>query len=169
MRLRISSSDTVSIHASAREATYGMATDNTEIVVSIHASAREATLFCAQQTREDMFRSTPPRGRRQSGAAAAFAILRFRSTPPRGRRHPPVNSGGRRFVFRSTPPRGRRRSYPKPLFPRREQPQNCESRMLWEPAIMTSVILFVISNDFKELSLVRKSRCFLARFRFAPI
>ena len=100
----------ISIHASAREATkaggavYGMA------AISIHASAREATgragtvrLYCY------IFQSTPPRGRRPSGADYRLPVVRqisihasAREATQRSSRITPVGA------FQSTPPRGRR-------------------------------------------------------------
>ena len=100
----------VSIHASAREATYKgvLSPDVTSFnsrlraggdspwispythwqTVSIHASAREATnsigiAFCAL-----MFQFTPPRGRRRTPIADPTECSVFQFTPPRGRRRP---------------------------------------------------------------------------------
>ena len=100
--------------------------------VSIHASAREARLRQASRSGlNELFQSTPPRGRRvrQGGLSAITDV--FQSTPPRGRRaverthggaitqcfNPRLRAGGehrplqlpvRRNRFQSTPPRGRR-------------------------------------------------------------
>ena len=76
----------VSIHASAREATKLSGPYLNGIVVSIHASAREAT--AGQQRYRDgwWFQSTPPRGRRQNTDTINLGDLMFQSTPPRGRR-----------------------------------------------------------------------------------
>ena len=78
--------------------------------VSIHASAREATFN--RKTKEDFwqFLSTPPRGRRHNVKCLLDEEAKFLSTPPRGRRLAVLSRErcGRRFL--STPPRGRRRT-----------------------------------------------------------
>ena len=56
----------VSIHASAREATHAPFHIDLAARVSIHASAREATDNMIIRSRHAKFRSTPPRGRRLS-------------------------------------------------------------------------------------------------------
>ncbi len=55
----------VSIHASAREATKRGLPKDAPVTVSIHASAREATILPVADLTDDEFQSTPPRGRRQ--------------------------------------------------------------------------------------------------------
>ena len=78
----------VSIHASAREATARCQGVKSELVVSIHASAREAT--------ERGINVDAPLGvsihasaREATPISAALSTntLMFQSTPPRGRRH----------------------------------------------------------------------------------
>ena len=98
----------VSIHASAREATKRADKKSLMNEVSIHASAREATSSSKFAIIFLLFQSTPPRGRRlkcripgsthicfnprlrEGGDEAVRCILllicRFQSTPPRGRR-----------------------------------------------------------------------------------
>ena len=53
-----------SIHASAKEATYGICGTNKCKRFSIHASAKEATYFCHKKAILITFQSTPPRRRR---------------------------------------------------------------------------------------------------------
>ena len=76
--------------------------------VSIHASAREATFQAVRQGRNALFRSTPPRGRRPRPIGSTTGLPMFRSTPPRGRRLPGLLGIFDKRAFRSTPPRGRR-------------------------------------------------------------
>jgi len=54
--------------------------------VSIHASAREATKHKHHNQRNCQFQSTPPRGRRLGTFIYPVASFSFQSTPPRGRR-----------------------------------------------------------------------------------
>ena len=59
------SSQDISIHASAREATIDFIKVLDAPAISIHASAREATTGKRSMTGSDSFQSTPPRGRRR--------------------------------------------------------------------------------------------------------
>ena len=66
----------VSIHASAREATQNAQHQLAEIEVSIHASAREATLSTSQWwPAQNRFQSTPPHGRRHVPRAHGPAVF----------------------------------------------------------------------------------------------
>ena len=56
--------------------------------VSIHASAREATYARPLLFNVSKFQSTPPHGRRPSTRRWTGSMLWFQSTPPHGRRHP---------------------------------------------------------------------------------
>ena len=64
----------VSIHASAREATVQTALTLYAKLVSIHASAREATCPFSCAPYRSTFQSTPPRGRRRSFSTNHKAI-----------------------------------------------------------------------------------------------
>ena len=122
---------TVSIHASAREATFAPSSCGGASPVSIHASAREATRRRPRRTRPDrcfnprlraggdrlallsciMIRCFNPRLRAggDSGShSLALVTAAFQSTPPRGRRLPQGQSRRSQLPFQSTPPRGRR-------------------------------------------------------------
>ncbi len=77
--------------------------------VSIHASAREATRQHGRM--ENMGRSFNPRLRAGGDLLCYgkwFFQIQFQSTPPRGRRHPTSCNCNKAFQFQSTPPRGRR-------------------------------------------------------------
>src|SRR3546814_20390093 len=77
----------VSIHASAQEATTGAIDGHPLADVSIHASAQEATRNPLGWRASIRFRSTPPRRRRPYALGeTGVAPPTFRSTPPRGRR-----------------------------------------------------------------------------------
>ena len=113
MRPRTSSS--VSIHASAREATHDCSDLSIWVAVSIHASAREATLCFAFGTSTKWFQSTPPHGRR----------LRCLSlgSPPLSGFNPRLRTGGDvdRYAFSimhppSFNPRLRTGGDPRPLW-----------------------------------------------------
>ena len=100
----------VSIHASARDATWGAGRAPRGARVSIHASARDATQWYAPQYARFVFQSTRPRGTRPGSPGVRYksscfnprvregrddhalpsyvTILRFQSTRPRGTRHP---------------------------------------------------------------------------------
>ena len=107
--IRENSSQYVSIHASAREATTGAVEAAQNIVVSIHASAREATII----------RTLPAAPHDVSIHASAREATRVSAVLPAGR---PVSihasareatiwvAEGKRynFPFQSTPPHGRR-------------------------------------------------------------
>ena len=54
--------------------------------VSIHASAREATYKPPAGLMYLSFQSTPPRGRRLAAFFRSDGLAQFQSTPPRGRR-----------------------------------------------------------------------------------
>ena len=54
--------------------------------ISIHASAREATYFPLILQTLTLFQSTPPRGRRPAEIKDTITEPKFQSTPPRGRR-----------------------------------------------------------------------------------
>ena len=122
---------TVSIHASAREATCSTSEQQTGIQVSIHASAREATPEIVVPS-SNAFRFNP---RLRAGGdleiLAIQLVRQFQSTPPRGRRleddssfwgsdvsiHASAREATRldttfvsRRTFQSTPPRGRRQA-----------------------------------------------------------
>ena len=56
------------------------------IGVSIHASAREATFRLCGYKFLLLFQSTPPRGRRLISSSVMVRSSMFQSTPPRGRR-----------------------------------------------------------------------------------
>ena len=77
----------VSIHASARDATFYDAWDYGSILVSIHASARDATQVSKLPHMYLQFQSTRPRGTRQGRITAVYAEPEFQSTRPRGTRH----------------------------------------------------------------------------------
>ena len=76
----------VSIHASARDATFYDAWDYGSILVSIHASARDATQVSKLPHMYLQFQSTRPRGTRQGRITAVYAEPEFQSTRPRGTR-----------------------------------------------------------------------------------
>ena len=79
-------------------------------MVSIHASAREATFSRSDTGQLQMqFQSTPPHGRRQRLLAALERLGWFQSTPPHGRRRFLFALASCRKPFQSTPPHGRRR------------------------------------------------------------
>ena len=97
-----------SIHASAKEATYGICGTNKCKRFSIHASAKEATYFCHKKAILITFQSTPPRRRRRHVLLLIIPLLFFN---PRLREGGDVNSPEQNFVlefFQSTPPRRRR-------------------------------------------------------------
>ena len=101
--------------------------------ISIHASAKEATWMHRQRDcGKHRFQSTPPRRRRQGSVLNKFAgmnnfnprlreggddtiipalicIFLFQSTPPRRRRLLFIDASRRFEKFQSTPPRRRRR------------------------------------------------------------
>ena len=99
----------ISIHASAKEATFCAANGLTPlsfqstpprrrrlrvdchnhpvIAISIHASAKEATSKIMRNTMCNRFQSTPPRRRRLFEISGAGIMTVFQSTPPRRRRH----------------------------------------------------------------------------------
>ena len=54
--------------------------------ISIHASAREATESGNRADHKGEFQSTPPRGRRRARSVHFTPLQSFQSTPPRGRR-----------------------------------------------------------------------------------
>ena len=62
--------------------------------ISIHASAREATHITIKNLLKPTFQSTPPRGRRLISPVAHSLSARFQSTPPRGRRPPTIFIAG---------------------------------------------------------------------------
>ena len=54
--------------------------------ISIHASAKEATLYHLYLSQQSEFQSTPPRRRRQFSDVSSICFIVFQSTPPRRRR-----------------------------------------------------------------------------------
>ena len=80
-----------------------------ESSVSIHASAREATRGAHDADPEVEFQSTPPHGRRRERLERDPAERKFQSTPPHGRRLDASQYMAMPLVFQSTPPHGRRR------------------------------------------------------------
>ena len=54
--------------------------------ISIHASAKEATLYHLYLSQQSEFQSTPPRRRRHPMFRPISCIKKFQSTPPRRRR-----------------------------------------------------------------------------------
>ena len=120
----------ISIHASAREATWILSTAALGSTISIHASAREATACECWSCGDTRFQSTPPRGRRP---LTGWTLSQQTYFNPRlreggdleiqreiGLQHhfnPRLREGGDSeseqtgwgcSVFQSTPPRGRR-------------------------------------------------------------
>ena len=98
---------TISIHASAKEATFPLyllwmgkrfqstpprrrrridRDSTSDLRISIHASAKEATSMIALDKLLSIFQSTPPRRRRQWTDCLYSSGQRFQSTPPRRRR-----------------------------------------------------------------------------------
>ena len=79
---------TISIHASAREATAQLANCCFETRISIHASAREATILIQKGfNRTGQFQSTLPRGKRRAVTPLRpLIVCLFQSTLPRGKR-----------------------------------------------------------------------------------
>ncbi len=121
----------VSIHASAREATFRRVRPEPDRCVSIHASAREATPALYLGRADGGFQSTPPRGRRRVDWAGVAGVLhsfnpRLRAggdditNTPVPQRQVSIHASAREAtppgrlalyrhtVFQSTPPRGRR-------------------------------------------------------------
>ena len=78
--------DSISIHASAKEATNIALLADLMGHISIHASAKEATAITMAKAKSDIFQSTPPRRRRPLWGGVATHPKRFQSTPPRRRR-----------------------------------------------------------------------------------
>ena len=54
--------------------------------ISIHASAKEATQTTRQKKLTEQFQSTPPRRRRRTSVFRSMPLMVFQSTPPRRRR-----------------------------------------------------------------------------------
>ena len=78
-------------------------------IISIHASAREATYYSCSHNLKYGFQSTPPRGRRPVTEVYGRSVDKFQSTPPRGRRlRRDIPLDRVCIIFQSTPPRGRR-------------------------------------------------------------
>ncbi len=82
--------------------------------VSIHASAREATPIPTNPVFRSMFRSTPPRGRRRTAPMQRASPRGFRSTPPRGRRLSRIwlRAGDRRVSIHASAREATRRTLP---------------------------------------------------------
>ena len=78
------------------------------LYISIHASAKEATYVISACSSLSLFQSTPPRRRRPVEAAKEIMKVEFQSTPPRRRRLDPNRIRNNRSSFQSTPPRRRR-------------------------------------------------------------
>ena len=76
----------ISIHASAKEATLILLLLFYMLHISIHASAKEATMTNIIFGRVSIFQSTPPRRRRLNLFFFYISQLKFQSTPPRRRR-----------------------------------------------------------------------------------
>ena len=123
----------VSIHASAKEATGAISAFVTTIVfqstpprrrrlncillhlcllvVSIHASAKEATESHTMQTSHQKFQSTPPRRRRLDSREEYEQYSGFNPRLREGGDRTTIARSQSDFRFQSTPPR-RRRQYP---------------------------------------------------------
>ena len=87
------------------------------LFISIHASAKEATFELKTGNDSTKFQSTPPRRRRLVCTFDCFfAFCKFQSTPPRRRRL--VLFALLKFVwqFQSTPPRRRRPGQALPML-----------------------------------------------------
>ena len=102
----------VSIHASAREATWPSWTHG-DLNMCFNPRLRTGgdrigAVGC--QCRE-MFQSTPPHGRRRRSRSRGWQRKLFQSTPPHGRRHKALVAEAEREGFQSTPPHGRRPKY----------------------------------------------------------
>mgnify|MGYP000116486425 CR=1 FL=1 len=76
----------ISIHASAKEATFNLVNTVVNLIISIHASAKEATGNILSVEKMKKFQSTPPRRRRQMLLFHLLYNFQFQSTPPRRRR-----------------------------------------------------------------------------------
>ena len=141
--------ETVSIHASAREATVWHRKKKEWEKVSIHASAREAT--CPRTCGIWPDSCFNPRLRAGGDIPTGLSVstsnsfnprlraggdppwlqpphrhCRFQSTPPRGRRPRVVPRPGGSKLFQSTPPRGRRLNQPR---------RNCRHHTCFNPRL----------------------------------
>ena len=89
------------------------AVDLRHVRVSIHASARDATFRTSCLNFNNLFQSTRPRGTRHIGGLMDSAVVLFQSTRPRGTR--PLRTDGQKclLMFQSTRPRGTRQPRPR--------------------------------------------------------
>ena len=105
---RIKGSISVSIHASARDATCDSTGSHIRQHVSIHASARDATWYPCKHGLAYLFQSTRPRGTRLLSRIMVDSVFMFQSTRPRGTRLGHVECDIGFAQFQSTRPRGTR-------------------------------------------------------------
>ena len=80
----------ISIHASAKEATFLLAIFSSVLIISIHASAKEATRMALFYFLSLLFQSTPPRRRRQINRPLEILIPYF---------NPRLREGGDRNIL----------------------------------------------------------------------
>ena len=135
----------VSIHAPAREATprAGAEAGPRHRLVSIHAPAREATLKPWGIVVQQLFQSTPPRGKRLACASTSSLSLVFQSTPPRGKRRSPIGmtASGSRFNPRPRAGSDSDRSSSPRTTPGRFNPRPRAGSDV-KPAVMVCLALF---------------------------
>ncbi len=77
----------ISIHASTRDATICYIKSRLSPCISIHASTRDATLWKRLLIISSIFQSTHPRGMRHRHCPPRHTRQQFQSTHPRGMRH----------------------------------------------------------------------------------
>ena len=106
--------DSISIHASAKEATFNLVNTVVNLIISIHASAKEATVLVHQPYIPHLISIHASAKEATGNILSVEKMKKFQSTPPRRRRQMLLFHLLYNFQFQSTPPRRRRPFFATP-------------------------------------------------------